>query len=287
MSQSGTYKSSEISLMDVIVVVAESWVWLFVGPLVVAILVLVAMSFQTVSYESSVKVSRQPEEVRVFLTGKKIKLAITQTESSLSVDQVVAGLLVTSDSADDDNHSLVKLTLPQQGEVYSLLSSIAAEINRVVNEEVLTRQRQDIEAQLDVQTKYLASKSRVIVMLEGVLKQAEDDGAVSATTVVDAAATLNLVLTSTYETLENIRELEYRFSAISNDVILLPPTPESSNGRNSVKMAIMAALAVEFMLLMFVFARDGLRRVEADVDGAAKIDRIRRAFWLGKKSQKN
>lgn len=71
------------------------------------------------------------------------------------------------------------------------------------------------------------------------------------------------------------------FSFTEEDVLQPPIEPVTvREGRSPAIAALMALLASGFAMLLFVFARDGLRRAAAAPEGAQKVDRIRRAFWL-------
>ena len=67
---------------------------------------------------------------------------------------------------------------------------------------------------------------------------------------------------------------------IDSQLVQVPTLPEKAVSPKKTMIAVGATLATGFLLLLWVFMRNGLRSAEADPVSADKLARIRRALSL-------
>lgn len=81
------------------------------------------------------------------------------------------------------------------------------------------------------------------------------------------------------QTAERVEQQRLALQGLSSDALIQAPTlPGAPVKTKPMLTAVMAALAAGFVLLLFVFVRQGFRNAAAQPEAAAKLARIRLAF---------
>ena len=275
------YEDDEISLLDILVTLAESWKLLVFGPLAAAVLA-GALSFLLPKTFESTAIVRLTEA----------ELALLNTAPVLDPLVEKFGLLSEFDGAQEDARQYLTKKIVGKFDKKSNLAIITAAANAP------ERAQEMCKAVIDALLKELLPKGKnkdqieqKIVNNEGVIsnnrdaleqlqKQMGRSGAGDAALEVVMKYYASLTAEVAAKDLENI-ELRKSLLVKSEEVFVQKATlPERKSAPRRSLIAIIAALACFFALLLCVFVRKAWAAGLQDPGSAGKIDRIKRALGI-------
>ena len=277
------YEDDEISLLDILVTLAESWKLLVFGPLAAAVLA-GALSFLWPKTFESVAIVRLTEA----------ELALLNTAPVLDPLVEKFGLLSEFDGAQEDARQYLTKKIVGKFDKKSNLATITAAANTP------ERAQEMVKAVMDALLKELLPKGKnkdqieqKIVNNEGVIsnnrdaleqlqKQMGRSGAGDAALEVVMKYYASLTAEVAAKDLENI-ELRKSLLVKGDEVYVQQaslPQRETSPKRSAV--VLFAVLTAGFALLIFVFIRKAWASVVQDAASADKLAIIKRSLGLQK-----
>jgi len=271
----------EIDLLDLLVTVAENIKLLVLGPIVAGLVALGVAFILPQSYESSAVLN--PEG-----SGYNSNLLVAMTQSvpvlqrvreatnfapGASADEATRQLANTIKASIGRHDKLVTLTVTSDSaaSAQAILQALVSELLAQSKPRGVVLER--LQARIDLeQQSYQAS-----LLLEQELLQLMQTGKANEPTTAAYGSLVN----SNASKFVNLQNLEARLEGLTPDDLLQPPSlPERPVSNKKALMAVVAALATGFALLLFVFVRQALRNAGTNPESAAKLARIRQAFGL-------
>lgn len=271
--------AEEVSLLDLLVTLAENARLLIIGPLLVGLCAL-ALGFALPPTFQSVAVLQAEQATATLMTTAAV------------LDPVAAGLGMDKEDG-------------VEGARRTLRENIKAAVGR--NDKLLTLtvsaptpQQAQATAHAVLEQTYLQSRPKgsvgkrlqgQLAEAQGRLKNAEsaaagllkrlDSSAVSASSGSELARGYADLLTAAAAAQKQVGELETQLEGLSEALLLQAPTlPQKASKPKKALMAIGATLGTGLLLLLFIFVRQALRTTATDADAAGKLARIRRALGL-------
>jgi uncharacterized protein involved in exopolysaccharide biosynthesis len=274
---------AEISLLDLLVTLADNVKLLILGPLAAGLTALGVAFVLPQTFESVAILQAEPATASLMSTASVLdptvaSLGLNQGQSVESSRQALRDRIKTAMGRND---KLLTITVsgatPQQAQatVNALLAATYAQSRPTgAMKSRLETQLADSKTRLDnAQTagnKVLSVFDKSYVV-ENLLKSGVAD------LPRDYAGLLNAVS----EAQTQVRLVEALLEGLTDSQLVQAPTlPEKAVSPKKGMIAVGTTLATGFMLLLFVFIRHGLRGSEADPASAAKLVRIRRALSL-------
>jgi len=283
-------QEDEVSLLDLLLVVAENIKLLVLGPLLVGLVALGIAFMLPQSYTSqAILLIPSPSSPSSPSSLNAVQSAAVMV-SPLVLDPLVAQHPKLKDkpieearrelakqikAAVDKKDGLLRLNVTaDQPEAAQTLGN--AVIDTWLKTTLPTGQdRADLEKRLSYANNALAS----VTML---LDKLSIDGAVSlGKPLTRGEAGTSLVGLGELQTryLNDVLSIPRALQGLSRDVVKQPPTlPTEPVSNKKALIAIMATLATGFALLLFVFMRQAWRNAAQDPESAPKIARLRAAF---------
>lgn len=289
ISSSPHREQNEVSLLDMLVTVAENAKLLIIGPLIVG-LVALGVGYTLPKRFESVAVI-QSDQAAASGMQATAKLAT----SAAVLDPVVVKLGLAKDvpieTARSELRQSVKATYgrsdklltlivsgptPQQAQdrAYALLDQI------YIQSGPKGAVRDRLEAQLaEVQMRFTNAENVANILLKRL-----DAPFSSATAGNELSRGYAELLTVASEAQTQITLLQAQLEVLSEAQLVQKPTlAQTPSQPKKALLAIGAAVAMGVLLLLFVFIRQALRNTAANAEAAVKLTSIRRA--LGLKSQ--
>jgi uncharacterized protein involved in exopolysaccharide biosynthesis len=274
---------AEISLLDLLVTLADNVKLLILGPLAVGLIALAIAFVLPKSFESV-----------AILPGDQATISVMTSTAAL--DPVIASLgldknetlqearlaLLRRVKAAVGRDKLLTLTVsdssPRQAQATAqLLLNTTYEQLRPKDGNKVRIERQLVEAQLRLKNAELAAKS-LLVVLERSSSQEKTGG-------FDLPRGAAELLAAPSVALNQALALEAQLEGMTDSQLVQAPTlPEKAVSPKKGMIAVGATLATGFMLLLFVIIRNGLRNAESDPASAVKLARIRRALTFRPKA---
>jgi uncharacterized protein involved in exopolysaccharide biosynthesis len=277
---------NEVSLLDLLVTMAENARLLIVGPL------LVGLGTLGVSY---------------------ILPQTFESISVLQVEQSIASIMVTATVLDP---VVVKLGLDKGGSVEEARRLLRDQIKSTMgsNDKLLTltvaastSQQAQVIARAVLEQTYLQSRpkgsvrKRLEVQLaevQGRFKNAENASANLLKSLISSSAGTSGanelasgysdMLKATDTALTQIGAIEAQLEGVSEAQLLQAPTlPLKASRPQKALLTVGATLTTGLVLLLFIFMRQALLNTANNAETAGKLDRIRRALGLKKTVFKN
>lgn len=283
-----TYEDDEISLLDLLVTITDNLKLLILGPMAAGLIALgvgyaVAPTFES---EALIKVPNPVSTTTTTTTANKSlsaeALAAT-LQSAVALDPVVLanggpntaqGQTLTDARKALQSRISVSigkkdglLTLKAQGEspqqAQQLAQQLIAQAQRVSKphgddlkrlQDQLDNQKLQLEAAQQALREYTQSKA------------ANNTSAPLLLTLVQSAS-------------QRMLELEDHMRGLTDsDIVQSPTLPDRAIKPNKSLIAVVAALATGFALLLFVFVRQAMRNAAADPTHASKLAHIKRSL---------
>jgi LPS O-antigen subunit length determinant protein (WzzB/FepE family) len=283
----------DIHLLDLLVTVADNIKLLVLGPLLVGLAALgvgyvLPQSFESTSILGVEKLTQKigdNEPIPMYNANVVATLATTAAvldpvaqqlgllNQGLSVDQARSRLQGQVKASVGRNDKLLTLTTtasqPQQ----------AQQLNQLVLQHIFeqTRPRGAELARLQAQLAQEQTSYATSTQLEQTLAKLLASGKAQDKT----SETYATLLAANSSRLVTIQTLEAQLAGLQTSDVVQPATlPERATKPKKSLIAVVAALATGFALLLFVFVRQALRNAGTQPESAAKLARIRRGLGL-------
>ncbi len=268
----------EISILDILVVLAENIRLILLVPVVIGLValgvsLLIPPTYQSVSLlslaessESGMKSQEVMEKVLEktdWIKGSNREASLKKLSSKIQVsaDKKANHLTVTTEANTPDRARDLNSLIINEYRTYSLPKGKALDgINeniRILSEElsVLEQAAKKISANVD----------KVVPGTEG-------------DNVARAYATINDKIVNLKQGLYGLRQSLLGFG--SEVFIQVPTLPEKPVKPKKAQIAIMATLASGFLTILFVFIRAAFRNLSGDAEASEKLARIRKGLGL-------
>lgn len=274
-----TTGEEEVSLLDLLVILAENAKLLVIGPLLVGLCAL-ALGFVLPQTFQSVAVLQAEQATASLMTTAAV------------LDPVAAGLGIDKE-------------VGVEGARRTLRENIKVAVGR--NDKLLTLtvsaprpEQAQATAQAVLQQTYLQSRPKgsvgkrlagQLAEAQGRLKNAEsaaagmlkrlETSAVSAPGGSEMALGYADLLTAAAAAQGQVSALEAQLEGLSEAMLVQAPTlPQKASQPKKALLAIGATLGTGLLLLLFIFVRQAVRTTATDAEAAGKLARIRRALGL-------
>lgn len=279
-----SHDEDEISLLDLLLVVAENLRLLLVGPLLAGVLAFGVASVLPQTWESVTLLRGGSPTLATVVTSPAVLLPVVRAQgvpAGKSFDEAVDALrlkvkanfnakdqvLTITASADTPEAALtlgnrvfehLKIASAPAGPEKARLESQVADIGRR-------------EEQLDGSIQALSARLR------------ESPSSTSSDSVRSFG---QLISTAHQLAADRVAIAKLLAGVDESNLLQAPSLPDRPVSRKRAVVAVVAALATGFLLLLWVFARQGLRNAEADPESAGKLRQaraaLRRALSLGR-----
>ena len=278
-----TPQDDELDLLDLLLTFAENWKLLILGPLFVGVIAL-SVSFaipKTYESDSYVQVERPGSSITA-----PVAASLAMSADVLHKIAPVAGLDdgLTNEEIYKKLSKRISVTVGKQDKLLNISTQAkspeaAQKLNQALLDTLfpLTQPRGLEKNQLELQ---LASEKK---RLQESIKLEQDTSVnlASGKSVSEATGRLyGELLAANTNRQKTILDMERRLGGLdTDDVVQAPTLPESAIKPKKSLLAIGAAIAAAFALLLFVFARQALRTTkENSPEQAEKLARIRKAL---------
>lgn len=283
------HQEVEISLLDVLVTLAENIKLLIVGPLLVGLCVLGICFVVPQTYDSVAVLQARPKATDSQQTTDDQDTIASLMTTAAVLDPIVAGLGMTkNESADQARRQLREQVEVVVGHADRLLTLTAS---------AHTPQQAQAIANAVLQQTYLQSRPkasdrvRLEAQLQGAQARLKDaqDAAAGLVKRMGSAAGGDTEMGRGYADLlgaaaaaqKQISELQIQLDGVSDAQLVQSPTlAQKASKPKKALLAIGATLFAGLLLLLFVFLRQMLRDTARDAEAADKVARIRRALKL-------
>lgn len=269
----------EVSLLDLLVTLAENARLLVIVPLLVGLCAL-GLGFVLPQTFQSVAVLQAEQATASLMTTAAV------------LDPVVAGLGMDKEDGVEGArrtlHENIKVAVGRNDKLLTLTVSAPspqqaqATANALLQQTYLqSRPKGSVAKRLEAQ---LAEAQGRLKNAEsaaaGTLKRIETSSVGSASGSELARGYAEL-LTVTSAAQGQVNALETQLEGLSEALLVQAPTlPQTASQPKKALMAMGATLGTGLLLLLFIFVRQALRTTATDADAADKLARIRRALGL-------
>ena len=273
------YEDDEISLLDILVTLAESWKLLVFGPLIAGVLA-GALSFLWPKTFESVAIVRLTEQELALVNSAPIQDPLIEK----------FGLLQEFDGIQDDARQYLAKKVVGKFDKKTGLSTITAAANTperaqemgkaaldALFKELLPKgkNKDQIEQQILSNDRIIANAEDAIEQLQKQIGKAGQNDA-GLDVVMKHYATLTADVAS--KGLQNI-ELKKSLTVKGDEVFVQQPSlPQRKTSPKRSLVVLLAVLVSGFALLVFVFVRSAWRTASQDKEAAEKIQQIKLAF---------
>ncbi len=288
MTETLPSQNDEISLLDLAVAIAESWMLLVFGPLLIGLAVFSYLHFsQSDSYRAEAMVAMSQEEAALLQSASVIDPAIQAGLSDANHGTVAAArqaLLenrLSVQKLDNADYFRVSVTGTSPEETQALLTRLLDQL--IQNSVPRGDKRRVLEQKLEALERSRQSLIDNLERLNAIYDQA-GEGNWSAMTMLSNANQSSVLLISSIATTEQdilSTQLALQGSVSPADIIQEPTLSEPESQR-TLLIAVVAAIASGFVLLLFAFVRAGLKNAAQNAESADKMRRIKDAFRLGR-----
>lgn len=262
-----TYQEDEISLLDILIILAESWKLLVFGPLIVGVLA-GGLSFLSPKTFESVAIVRLAEEevallhVAVVLDPLIEKFGLLD-DAYGNLDDARESLKTRIVYAIDKKTKLVTMTF--KGPTPEAAQKLGQAVMDVLLVELLPKgkDKEAIEQEIAINNQIIANDLYLVERQSG--KQS------AANTTKGQIANLKL----------NNLELSMRLKGKGKEIFMQEPSLPQRKVSPKLSMVVLQAILLSgFVLLMFVFIRKALASVERDSATAAKLIMLKTILGL-------
>lgn len=265
-------EEDEISLLDILLTLAESWKLLVFGPLLAGVLA-GAISFLLPKTFESISIVRLTEEQAALIHAAPV------------LDPLIEkfDLLKDADGFLDDARQNLKRRLTFVVDRKTKLVTFVAQGRTPESAQMLGKATMDI---LLIELQPKGKEKEAILQEIEVNKQLIADGIYwiqrqpSVRLNKDGG---NFVPNDAKGQIANLKvknlELSLKLQSMGKEVFAQEPSlPMRKSSPNQIFMVFITVLAVGFVLLVFIFLRSALRLAAKDLVGAAKLQKIREYF---------
>lgn len=274
---------AEISLLDLLVTLADNVKLLVVGPLAAGLTALGIAFVLPQKFESVAILQAEPATASLMSTASVLDPTVASLglDHGQSVESSRQALRDRVKTATGRNDKLLTITVsgatPQQAQATAkaLLASVEAQ-SRPTGASKLKLETQLADTKIR-QQKAIRAGDVLLPVLESINgRKVLPDGR-DAELVKGYTELLNTVSAAQSQALV----IEAQLEGLTDSQLLQAPTlPEKAVSPKKGMIAVGTTLATGFLLLLLVFIRSGLRNAESDPASAVKLARIRRALSL-------
>lgn len=273
--------ADEISLMDILVTLAESWKLLVAIPLLASVAAAVTLWFvEAREYRSVALLRITAAQAAMLQTARVLDTPLRQSgwverygpTLSSARERMIEKMTVTP--VTDGGFYRVTLVDETAESAQSTLSSIVASL--ILLSVPTEEDRQVAEMQLEGHRQALAELQSHL----GKIGNTYENG--SVTSHGDIGQSVVTLLADIDRRRQSILDIELSLvsSVKQADILQRPSLPDRALSRNIATRTILIGVAAGFVVLIFVFIRQGWRNASSDPAGAEKVARVRRAFGL-------
>jgi len=276
-------QEDEVSLLDLLLVVAENIKLLVLGPLLVGLVALgiafmLPQSYTSVAYlalgESGPEVQailRTPVVLDDILRKFSPDLALTEANREVFAKK---NIRISAATGKKTTPGLSKL------EITSNSPKKANELASALIDAWLLSTHPKPETKIELERRLKITQDALESVSKLIARQTAESAQVALPTMqFDMAASGASLMQLRNGYVESISAIERQLKGQTHDVVFSPPTlPTEPVSNKKALIAIMATLATGFALLLFVFMRQAWRNAAQDPESAPKIARLRAAF---------
>ncbi len=284
MDENGTTRPS-FGFLDLMVLVAESWLALVLTPLAFAAVAFFAVNAAPHKYESYADVDAPTEAVAVVATRSYLEaifgdpLVVSAYGDQLAGLQAQGAASFRVDVLGSGSSSRISAQNSDSARSEALVSAVISHLPRDVYSVADTELRR--QSQLAAEIKVLARLERALEQLDTTLVPAgaEGEGVAPTSQAVEYATAVGLLL-------NDIRESELSIETLGGQLAAVTPRDPLVVTRNIAIPMTNAVIFAAFLGLILVLAiqsaRASLRHARSDPATTAKLQRIRRGLRLGR-----
>jgi LPS O-antigen subunit length determinant protein (WzzB/FepE family) len=278
------YEDDEISLIDILVTLAESWKLLVFGPLIAGVLAGGLSLLWPKTFESVAIVRMTEEEVALLHVAPVLDPLIEKF-----------GLLAEADGFLDDARQGLKKRLTFAVDKKTKLATITAKartpdlahalghgaIAAVLKElQVKGQDKVLMEKTIEINSRAIASAEDAIESIQRGFKR----GALSDQAQESAVKNLAAIYTDIAKRTQENETLRQKLDIKGVEIFVQQPSlPQRKTSPKRSIVVLQALLASGFALMLFVFIRKAWRNAEQDAESAAKVAHIKQLLGTGSK----
>jgi uncharacterized protein involved in exopolysaccharide biosynthesis len=276
----------EIDLLDLLVTVAESWKLLVIAPVLIGIAAFTGASFLKPNVYQSSAILRLAEDQAALLHSAVILDPLAES----------FGYLSEAEGVRDDAREALKMDLASSVDKRTKLVTITAKSTSAEQAQKLNQQATErLLAELTPKGQDKANILQLIQIREQAISIAENSfeqlvqafpkGSVGASNAEQAVTSIASLVTLVLDNKKAIQEMEQQLLIKGPEVFFQTPTlAQKPMPRKRAMVAVIAALASGFALLLFVFIRKALINAGANPESAKKIAQIKQSFGISSKT---
>lgn len=280
-------RESEISLLDLLLVVVGNIKLLIVGPLLAGLLALGVGLVMPQTYQSEAYLSVPDNGQAVFAAMKTpsvLDAVLSQQQAGAAItnaqrEEAIKKFRFKAASSQKTGALIAKLEV--DGDSPAAAQSFA---NALIDTWLVSTLPKPV-TKVELERKLKLSKESFDAVSKLIDRQTSESAKSTLPSLqFDVASSVAQLLQLRNGYVDTIASTELALRGVSRDVIETAPTlPTTPIAPKKSLMAVMAALATGFALLLFVFIRQAWRNAAQDPEAAAKQNQLRRAFGLKSK----
>jgi LPS O-antigen subunit length determinant protein (WzzB/FepE family) len=272
------FVDDEIDLLDLLVTVADNIKLLVLGPIVVGLAALGISFALPQTYESTAWLGLG-EAAAVQMLSRDVLEPVLKNQPHLSAkyattEQALEAMKKLVQPQFNKKDGLLRLTTiaatPQEAHSLNLMLLEQYRQFSLPKGRALERIQEDIVLQTNAIKELRQVLARLALIIDRVTPSTEGDN------VARAYINLSEQLVGREKALADLQRSLQPFGPEA--IVQQATLPERATKPKKSLIAVMAALATGFTLLLFVFLRQALRNSGSNPESAAKLARIRRAF---------
>ena len=275
----------EIDLLDLLVTVAESWKLLVIAPMLIAIAAFTGATFLKPNLYESSAILRLAENEAALLQSAAILDPLAESFGYLSKAEGVR-----EDAREALKNDLASAVDKRTKLVTNTAKSTSAERAQKLNQQAterllaeLTPKGQDkanILQEIEIRKQAISAAENAFEQLV----QAFPKGSVGATKAEQAGSSIASLVTLVLDNKKAVQEMEQQLLVKGAEVFVQTPTlAQKPMPHKRAMVAVIAALASGFALLLFVFIRKALINAGANPESAKKIAQIKQSLGMSSK----
>lgn len=276
------YDEDEISLLDILVTLAESWKLLVFGPLIAGVLA-GALSFLWPKTFESVAIVRLTEEEMALLHAAPVldplieKFGYLKDADGIKDDarkELKKDLLFASDKKTKLATITAKATTPEQAQALgsAAMAALLLELRPKGQEKAL------LQKTIVINERAIEGSEDAIESIQRSLKR----GALSDQTQESAIKNLSAITSDIAKRAQENETLRQKLEARGAEVLVQQPSlPQRKTSPKNGMVVLLALMASGFVLLLFVFIRKAWRNARQDAESANKMARIKSLLGSG------
>ena len=267
--------ADEISLLDLMVVIAENWLLLVLVPLAAGAIAYGVLAIQPRPYVSEMVVSVSAAEIAELVEAGVAK---DSPDAELTLAQP-GGEGITLAPGENPRETRISLVSDERGAGRRALGQFSDQLEAAVQAGTLTTSSGELLTRIGNLQAAMITRDAAIARLSDILAQTArvaDD----AQTYALSALAFNQMVRSRAEDEAELIALEEQFAASGAEIVLIPPSVPRPLGRSPLLMAVLTAIGSAFMLLAFVFIKASLKSAASEKVNRGKLERIRNGLLL-------